>query len=133
MKQLLLRSGETAAEVPPADSVEEADNVAQNETSASLLVPDSLVAVQPEPLIPGGLNFLVVGAPLSGKSTQTHLLAERYDIPAITIDDLLLVRLCYIITGSADLVHWQAVITILVNKQQLCACMVEWKPNDGCK
>ena len=92
-------SGETAAEVPLADSAEEADNVAQNETGASSLVPDSLVAVQPEPLIPGGLNFLVVGAPLSGKSTQTHLLAERYDIPAITIDDLLLVRLCYKITG----------------------------------
>ena len=91
---MLLRSGEAAAEVPPADNAEEADNVAQNETSASSLVPGSqrLDDVQPEPLIPGGLNFLVVGAPLSGKSTQTHLLAERYDIPAITIDDLLLVR-----------------------------------------
>ena len=46
---------------------------------------------QQEPLVPGGLNFLVLGPPLCGKSTQARMLAERYDIPATTVDDLLLV------------------------------------------
>ena len=79
--------------MPPADVVEETEVTSQTVTSGTSLLPESqrLGDAQPEPLIPGGLNFLVVGAPLSGKSTQTHLLAERYDIPAITIDDLLLV------------------------------------------
>lgn len=102
-----LLSGEPVAEVPPADTAEETDAAMQSTTAASLL-PDSqrLVEVQPEPLIPGGLNFLVIGAPLSGKSTQTHLLAERYDIPAITIDDLLLVSLrpC-LLTNSCRLAY----------------------------
>ena len=46
---------------------------------------------QDEPVIPGGLNLIVMGPPLAGKSTQAQMLSDRYQLVAITIDDLLMV------------------------------------------
>lgn len=46
---------------------------------------------QDEPVMPGGLNLVVMGPPLAGKSTQTQMLADRYQMVAITIDELLMV------------------------------------------
>lgn len=47
---------------------------------------------QDEPLVPGGLNLVVMGPPLAGKSTQAQMLSDRYQLVAITIDELLMVR-----------------------------------------
>lgn len=44
---------------------------------------------QDEPVMPGGLNLVVMGPPLAGKSTQAQMLADRYQLVAITIDELL--------------------------------------------
>ena len=46
---------------------------------------------QDEPVMPGGLNLVVMGPPLAGKSTQAHMLADRYQLVVITIDELLMV------------------------------------------
>ena len=46
---------------------------------------------QDEPVMPGGLNLVVMGPPLAGKSTQAQMLADRYQLVAITIDELLMV------------------------------------------
>lgn len=46
---------------------------------------------QEEPAMPGGLNLVVMGPPLAGKSTQAQMLADRYQLVAITIDELLMV------------------------------------------
>ena len=47
-----------------------------------------------EPLMPGGLNLVLMGPPLSGKSVQAQLLSDRYQLPVTTIDDLLMVSMC---------------------------------------
>ena len=44
-----------------------------------------------EPLVPGGLNLIIMGPPLAGKSVQARLLADRYQLVVTTIDDLLMV------------------------------------------
>ena len=44
-----------------------------------------------EPLMPGGLNLVLMGPPLAGKSMQAQMLAERYQLTVTTIDDLLMV------------------------------------------
>lgn len=82
--------GEAPADVPPP---EQSGNRESQVFSPDAFLPASSQGLLPErkPLMPGGLNFLVVGPPLSGKSTQASMLAERYDISATTIDDLLLV------------------------------------------
>lgn len=46
---------------------------------------------QEEPAMPGGLNLVVMGPPLAGTSTQAHMLADRYQLVVITIDELLMV------------------------------------------
>ena len=46
---------------------------------------------QDEPVMPGGLNLVVMGPPLAGKSTQAQMLADRYQLVVITIDELLMV------------------------------------------
>ncbi len=46
-----------------------------------------------EPLMPGGLNLVVMGPPLAGKSVQAQLLADRYQLVVTTVDDLLMVSL----------------------------------------
>ena len=46
---------------------------------------------QEEPAMPGGLHLVVMGPPLAGKSTQAQMLADRYQLVAITIDELLMV------------------------------------------
>ena len=46
---------------------------------------------QDEPVMPGGLNLVVMGPPLAGKSTQAQMLADRYQLVAITIDELIMV------------------------------------------
>ena len=46
---------------------------------------------QDEPVMPGGLNLVVMGPPLAGKSTQAQMLSDRYQLVAITIDELLMV------------------------------------------
>lgn len=48
---------------------------------------------QDEPVMSGGLNLVVMGPPLAGKSTQAQMLADRYQLVAITIDELLMVSL----------------------------------------
>ena len=45
-----------------------------------------------EPLMPGGLNLVVMGPPLVGKSVQAQLLSERYQLVVTTLDNLLMVR-----------------------------------------
>lgn len=44
-----------------------------------------------EPLMLGGLNLIIMGPPLAGKSVQARLLADRYQLVVTTIDDLLMV------------------------------------------
>ena len=44
-----------------------------------------------EPVMPGGLNLIIMGPPLAGKSTQAQMLSDRYQLLAITIDELLMV------------------------------------------
>ena len=44
-----------------------------------------------EPLMPGGLNLVLMGPPLSGKSVQAQRLSERYQLLVTTVDDLLMV------------------------------------------
>lgn len=46
---------------------------------------------QEEEAMPGGLNLVVMGPPLAGKSTQAQMLADRYQLVTITIDELLMV------------------------------------------
>ena len=46
-----------------------------------------------EPPMPGGLNLVVMGAPLAGKSVQAQLLSDRYQLVVTTVDDLLMVSL----------------------------------------
>ncbi len=48
---------------------------------------------QDEPLLAGGLNLVVMGPPLAGKSLQAQLLSDRYQLAVTTIDDLLMVSL----------------------------------------
>ncbi|KAL0040642.1 hypothetical protein WJX79_000331 [Trebouxia sp. C0005] len=43
-----------------------------------------------EPPMPGGLNLVVMGPPLAGKSVQAQLLSERYQLVVTTVDDLLM-------------------------------------------
>ncbi len=46
-----------------------------------------------EPPMPGGLNLVVMGPPLAGKSVQAQLLSDRYQLVVTTVDDLLMVSL----------------------------------------
>jgi len=54
-------------------------------------LPDSIE--DEEPPMPGGLNLVVMGPPLAGKSVQAQLLSDRYQLVVTTVDDLLMVSL----------------------------------------
>ncbi len=55
-----------------------------------------------EPLTPGGLNLVVMGPPLAGKSVQAQLLSDRYQLVVTTVDDLLMVSLLLLPQQQAE-------------------------------
>lgn len=74
-----------------------------------------------EPLMPGGLNLVLMGPPLAGKSTQAQLLGDRYQLTVTTIDDLLMVSASAAKCSSAQLLN-TANLLLLIERGATTPC-----------